>query len=128
MPDRAARYCTASATWPLLMRSAPARSAIVRATFRMRSKECSRHRTALTNGNALPLRLLPSAWSYALHPRGAGGGELAHDRADVGAEDFGQLQDGREAGDVASLLDDGDVLRIHARSHRQLPARPAALL
>ena len=55
-------------------------------------------------------------------------GELAHDLGDVGAEDFGQLEDGREAGDVAALLDDADVRRRQAGAGGELSPRPPALL
>jgi hypothetical protein len=60
--------------------------------------------------------------------RDAGGGEAAHDVGDVGAEDFDQFQDHREAGDVAAVLEDADVGRRDPGALREFLARPAALL
>src|SRR5205814_1725714 len=60
--------------------------------------------------------------------RDAGGGEAAHDIANVGAEDFDQFEDGGETRNVAAVLEDADVGRRDTGSLRQFLARPAALL
>jgi len=66
---------------------------------------------------------LKSAWR-----RDAGGSELAHDVADVAAEDFDQLECSGDGRDIAARLQDADVGRGQTGALGQLLARPAALL